>query len=115
MRNLTVPLLLISGYVLSGCSSQAQQEATLRDLDVQSSEIGQAPVFVKPKSEEEIRQAYDNYLRNAGTDERGRRVAMGRLAELEMEKLKELENKQTGPEQTISDTQQRASLQKTIA
>lgn len=114
MRNLTVPLLLISGYVLSGCSSQAQQEATLRDLDVQSSEIGQAPVFVKPKSEEEIRQAYDNYLRNAGTDERGRRVAMDRLAELEMEKLKELENKQTGSEQTISDTQQRASLQKTI-
>lgn len=114
MRNSTLSLLIISGYLLSGCSTPVEQEATLRDLDVQSSEIGKAPVFVKPKSEEEVRQAYDNYLRTAGSDEKGRRAAMGRLAELEMEKLKELENRQAPSQQGISDAQQTASLQKTI-
>ena len=114
MRNYTLSLLCFSGYLLSGCSTPLEQEATLRDLDVQSSEVGQAPVFIKPKSEEEVRQAYDNYLRSASADEKGRRAAMGRLADLEMEKLKALENRQSGAQNTASDAAHIASLQKTI-
>ncbi len=114
MRNYTLSLLCLSGYLLTGCSTQVEQEATLRDLDVQAAQVGQAPVFVKPKSEEDVRQAYDNYLRTASSDEKGRRAAMGRLAELEMEKLKALENRQTGTQQGTTDAEQIASLQKTI-
>lgn len=115
MRNHTFAFLCISGYLVAGCSTQIEQEATLRDLDVQSTEVGQATVFVKPKSEEEIRQAYDNYLRTANSTEKGRRAAMDRLAELEMEKVKELESHQETEEQGIADSAQAASLQKTIA
>lgn len=114
MRNYTLSLLCLSGYLLTGCSTPVEQEATLRDLDIQSAQVGQAPVFVKPKSEDEVRQAYDNYLRTAASNEKGRRAAMGRLAELEMEKLKALENSQTGAQQGITDAAQIASLQKTI-
>jgi tetratricopeptide (TPR) repeat protein len=114
MRNITLSFLFFSGCLLNGCSTQVEQEATLRDLDVQSSQTGQVPLFVKPKSEDEVRQAYDNYLRSASSDEKGRRAAMDRLAELEMEKLKDLENRQTGSQEGISDAQQIASLQKTI-
>lgn len=114
MRNYTLSFLCLSGYLLTACSSQMEQEATLRDLDVQSSEIGQAPVFVKPKSGEEVREAYDNYLRTAGADEKGRRAAIGRLAELEMEKLKAMENRQSGSQNLPSDAEQIASLEKTI-
>src|SRR5690606_11159287 len=114
MRNITLSFLFFSGCLLNGCSTQVEQEATLRDLDVQSSQTGQVPVFVKPKSEDEVRQAYDNYLRSASSDEKGRRAAMDRLAESETEKLKDLENRQTGSQEGISDAQQIASLQKTI-
>lgn len=114
MRNYLLSLLCLSLYLITGCSTPIEHEATLRDLDVQSAEIGQAPVFVKPKSEEEIRQAYDNYLRTAGSSEKGRRAAMDRLAELEMEKVKDLENRQETSQQGIADTTQVASLQKTI-
>ena len=114
MRNLSLSLLCLSGYLLTGCSTQVEQEATLRDLDVQSTQVGQATVFVKPKSEEEVRQAYDSYLRTASSGEKGRRAAMGRLAELEMAKLKELENQQDNSQQGVTDAAQVASLQKTI-
>ena len=114
MRHYAIPFLYLTSYLLTGCSNQVTQEATLRDLDVQSSEVGQAPVFVKPKTEEEIRQAYDNYLRSASADEKGRRAAMERLAELETDKLKALENTQSGSHNNVSDAAQIASLQKTI-
>ncbi|HEY8940912.1 MAG TPA: tetratricopeptide repeat protein [Cellvibrio sp.] len=114
MRNYTLSLLCLSGYLLTGCSTPVEHEATLRDLDMQSSQVGQAPVFVKPKSEEEVRQAYDNYLRTAGSEEKGRRAAMGRLAELEMKKLKELEDSQDASQQGVADAAQIASLQNTI-
>lgn len=114
MRNFALSVLCFFSYLLAGCSTPIEQEATLRELDVQSSEVGQAPVFVKPKSEEEVRQAYDNYLRTASTDEKGRLAAMGRLAELEMEKLKTLENNTAGAQNDISDATQIASLKKTI-
>ncbi len=114
MRHYAIPFLYLTSYLFTGCSNQVAQEATLRDLDVQSSEVGQAPVFVKPKTEEEIRQAYDNYLRSASADEKGRRAAMERLAELETDKLKALENTQSGSHNNVSDAAQIASLQKTI-
>jgi tetratricopeptide (TPR) repeat protein len=114
MRKYTLTFFCISSYLIAGCSTPVEQETTLRDLDVQSSEIGQAPVFVKPKSEAEVRQAYDDYLRTAGSGEKGRRAAMDRLAELEMEKVKDLENRQDTSQQIGADAAQVASLQKTI-
>lgn len=114
MRRYSLVPLLLSGILISGCSTPVEQEATLRDLDIQSSEVGQAPVFVKPKSEEQVREAYDKYLRTAGVAEKGRRAAMGRLAELEIEKLKALENLQDSTQEGIADAAQVASLQRAI-
>lgn len=113
MRSYLLPFIYLSSCLLVGCGTQPEQETTLRDWDVQSTTVGQTPVFVKPKSEEEVREAYDRYLRTAGTEEKGRRNAMERLAELEMQKLKSLENSQTDA-LAVSDAQQISSLQKTI-
>ena len=114
MRSSKFLLLYIASYVLGGCTTTTEQESTLRDIDVQSSRVGQAPVFIKPKSDEEIRQAYDEYLRTASTEENGRQAAIGRLADLETQKLKALENQQDSTEHSVADAGQIASLQKTI-
>lgn len=114
MRSQKILLLSFFSYLISACTTTIEQESTLRDLDVQSSQIGQTPAFIKPKSDEEVRQAYDDYLRTAHTDENGRQAAIGRLAELEMQKLKNLENQQTDQQSGIADATQINSLQKTI-
>ena len=50
-----------------------------------------APVFIQPKSQQEIQQAYEEYLRSAEAGEQGRRAAMSRLARMELDKVKAIE------------------------
>ncbi len=101
--------------LLIGCSSTEQQEATLRDLDIQSSEKGAAPVFVKSKSEAEVKKAYSDYLNSASSQEKGRRAAMGRLAELEMAELNKLDDSRGNAQgNTDISPAYRESIQRTI-
>ncbi|HSC66708.1 MAG TPA: tetratricopeptide repeat protein [Cellvibrio sp.] len=97
------------------CSSTEPQEATLRDLDIQSSGEAGAPVFVKAKNEAEVKKAYTDYLKTASSEEKGRRMAMGRLAELEMAELNKLEDSRTGTQVAAETTgAYRESIQRTI-
>ena len=102
--------------LLVGCSSTEPQEATLRDLDVQSSGDEAAPVFVKAKSETEVKKAYNDYLASADSSEKGRRAAMSRLAELEMAELNKLDDSR-GNTPAVNDNSAgyRESIQRTIA
>lgn len=102
-------------FLLIGCSSTEPQEATLRDLDVQSTADGAAPVFVKPKDEAEVKKAYSEYLNSAASGEKGRRAAMGRLAELEMAELNKLDDSRGNTQSTTDNSAAyRASIQRTI-
>lgn len=56
---------------------------TLEEVDLIGNQDGNRQVFVKPKSKEEIRQAYTDYLNQARADEASRLDALTRLAELE--------------------------------
>lgn len=78
--------------LLMGCSTTEPQEATLRDIDTQSSDEDVAPIFVKAKNQTEIKKAYNDYLTSASDKEKGRRAAMSRLAELEMAELNKLDD-----------------------
>ncbi|MGB3610438.1 MAG: tetratricopeptide repeat protein [Cellvibrio sp.] len=106
--------LLISGFAaLHGCTTQ-QPEETLRLLDIQGEKNAQNEVFVKPKSEEEIKEAYYNYIKSAPADDKSRLSAINRLAELEMNRINELVKNARGPEDA-EDRIYRESLEKTLS
>lgn len=83
------PIFSIVLLCMSGCSSQQQPQDTLGSIDVVQEKKKTAETTVKPKSEEEIKSAYYNYIKNAPTNDKSRRVAINRLAELEMSRLNE--------------------------
>ena len=114
MRNITYFLFLIPGLLtLHACSTQ-QPEETLRLLDVQGENVEQNEVFVKPKSEEEIKEAYYNYIKSARADDKSRLSAINRLAELEMKRINDLV-KNTQDQADVEDRIYRESLEKTLS
>jgi len=115
MRSSTTAIPFIFFLFLLGCSTTEPQEATLRDLDIQSSDEDTAPVFVKAKNETEIKKAYSDYLNSASSNEKGRRAAMSRLAELEMSELNKLDDTRTNDQIEIDQSAgYKASIQRTI-
>ena len=98
---------LCLALMLSACKDEAIKKPTLADLDVSSKSSNQVDIYIKPQSEEQIRQAYASYLRNASKNDRSRMTAITRLAELELELteklLKEQENLATGDQKNIDD------------
>ncbi|MCP4491388.1 MAG: tetratricopeptide repeat protein [Gammaproteobacteria bacterium] len=56
---------------------------TLSEIDIAKDSSPKESVFIKPKTKEEIRKAYAEYLNNAVVDEKTRLDALTRLAELE--------------------------------
>ena len=83
----------ITALLLVSCSNKPSVRSntanTLRSVDIQDKSTMQADVFVKPKTDEEINQAYANYLKNAKHNEKFRRDAITRLAELELDAINE--------------------------
>ena len=75
-------LLLSIILILASCNSDDKPKS-LADIDVTSNKKSQTKVFIKPKTEEEIRTAYTDYLKNAGENDNSRLEALSRLAELE--------------------------------
>lgn len=83
-------IVITSLLFLTNCSNQPAEEETLGSLDVTSGGKAADEVFVKPKSEEEIKAAYYNYIKSAPATEKTRLSAINRLAELEINRLNNL-------------------------
>jgi cellulose synthase operon protein C len=115
MRNF-ISLVIIASLI-SACQ-QAPVSSTLRDVDTVKSGKKNAEVFVKPKSDEEIRQAYADYLKHSATNDNSRMSAINRLAELEFRLseniIKEKESLKQNPASAQSDILYDARLDKTI-
>lgn len=103
--------------ILAACSNSVKR-ATLRDIDIASIKQTHENVYIKAKSEEEIRKAYEEYLKHATDDTALRLSAINRLAELEFElgnKLQqENENLKSGGSDETDDKLYNARLDKTI-
>lgn len=83
-------LIILSLLLLTNCSSQPAEEATLGSIDITGGKKTADEIFVKPKSEEEIKAAYYNYIKSAPATEKTRLSAINRLAELEINRLNNL-------------------------
>lgn len=110
-------LILLTCFTLSACGS-AKKSGTLRDIDVASKQQSQGAVYVKAKSDEEIRKAYEDYLKHATEDTALRHSAINRLAELEFElsnKIqKEKDNLKSGGDDDTDEKLYNERLDKTI-
>lgn len=76
-------------FIGVGCSTQKTQD-DLGTLDIHRTKNTKDEVFVKNKSEEEIKNEYYRYIQNSGTEDKSRRLAMNRVTELEINKINEL-------------------------
>ena len=90
--------LLLGACLLPACQTRPLETPgnnTLSEIDSIGSNEN-SKVFVKPKTPEEIREAYTEYLNNAARDEETRLNALTRLAELEYSSGKSLLNDRSG-------------------
>ncbi|MEO0443500.1 MAG: tetratricopeptide repeat protein [Pseudomonadota bacterium] len=94
----TITLMLFS------CSNapQEQDSNTISSIDIYNKKSTNNKVFVKPKTNEEIRQAYREYIESAPKGERSRSSALYRLAELELDVVDQLlESKQDDAQEEL--------------
>jgi tetratricopeptide (TPR) repeat protein len=117
MKNITA-LSIFVAIIISGCSASEKKRETLRDIDIINKENKQEKVFIKPKSKDDIRKAYSDYLKFASKDDNSRLDAINRLAELEFElssKLQEEnENLKTDKNEDLDEKLYGQRLGKTI-
>ncbi|WP_018277150.1 tetratricopeptide repeat protein [Teredinibacter turnerae] len=106
---LFLPIISLIG--LSGCSSSTKH-ATVGDIDISGSRDSQAPVFVKPKSDAEIKEAYYDYVRNAAKADRSRQAAINRIAALELELTNKLLENSSTSDEALADKVYLQSLEK---
>ena len=116
MSKIHLLALIAATVILSSCKSD--EPASLADLDVSSSNDQSTTAFIKPKTDEEIRKAYTDYLNNADVDDSSRIDALSRLAELEFSHsdklLAEKENKNKETDDELEDRRYEARLDSTI-
>ena len=86
-------ILLSLIILLSACNSE-EKSNSLADIDVSTTHEKKEKIFIKPKTNEEIREAYTSYLSSADADDKGRLDALSRLAELEFSYSDKLLQKQ---------------------
>ena len=112
-----VAAVVLSALSLSACK-QEEKLPSLADIDVSSNQKPENKVFIKPKTEKEIRAAYTEYLNNAGTDDNARLDALSRLAELEFsysdKLLQRQERASPQSKQSLDDKLYNARLDRTI-
>ena len=112
--------LLIALGSLSACQTPESVSGNLADIDVTGKKGVEEKVFIAPKTDEEIRQAYAEYLKNADTnaDDNVRISALTRLAELEFsysnKLLQEKQPLESSDSDTLADQLYRERLNKTI-
>lgn len=96
------------------CSTPPSQD-TLGAVDIRQTKSKKSEVFIKPKSEEEIKNAYLDYIKNAPTTDKSRRMAFNRLAEIELSRINVLSKKGAGNSDDVSENPQYlASLRKSM-
>lgn len=106
---------LLGFILLAGCSSGPEPQETLRSVDVIHTDSSSDEVFVKPKSEEEIKDAYYKYIKSASKDDKARFAAINRLAELELNRINEIVKNSTNAEnEEAQDALYRQSLLTTL-
>lgn len=91
--NMKPLIIIVILLCLSSCSTPPPQD-TLRSVDIYQTKSKQSnDVFIKPKSEEEIKTAYQDYIKNTPTNDKTRRMALNRLAEIELNRINVLSKK----------------------
>ncbi|MFK5892002.1 MAG: tetratricopeptide repeat protein [Pseudomonadota bacterium] len=117
MQYIKLSLSIATLLLLTACNSE-NKPTSLADIDVTTNQKTTSKVFIKPKSEEEIRSAYTKYLENAGEDDNSRLEALSRLAELEFsysDKLLQKQERLTQDEKDVIDDRAfNSRLDKTI-
>jgi tetratricopeptide (TPR) repeat protein len=83
IRSPKLLLVFAVAVVATGCKPDSQPD-DLGTIDVSANRRSETAVFVKPKTEEEIRKAYAEYLSSTDENDRFRVDALSRLAELEL-------------------------------
>ncbi len=110
-------LFVTTVILLISCSSQ-ETRVTLREVDVTRKGQQETNVFSIPKTDDEIRKAYAEYLKYSSRSEKSRQDAIARLAELEFElgnKLnKEQDNLSKGDKEGQDEALYNSRLEKTI-
>ena len=109
---LLLPIVIV---FVAACAGREHKQ-TLADVDISDSGSMQGKVFVKPKSDDEIREAYYTYIRNASKSDASRLTAINRLAQLELELSNKL-LRDSQPDEiadsAIEDSVYTATLEKT--
>ncbi len=115
MKYYTLTFFIIGSLLLTACATQ-QRHSTLRDLDIIKKDARQNIIYIKPKTSEEIKAAYLEYLKHANSNNKARMTAISRLAEIEFDlsdKLLDNRKKVTGKE-IWDDNKYYARVNKTI-
>lgn len=110
---MSIPALL----TFASCATeQVTTRATLRDIDTSKSQQLAKDVKIGTRSEEEIKQAYYEYLRTAAKEEKARKDALTRLAQMELALSNRLmESSKLNQEGQIEDERYLATLSKTAS
>lgn len=110
---LTITIIML----VTACSSPPQKKTTLRDIDVFGKRKESTAAFTKPKSIEEIREAYAEYLKFSSKGDLSRLDALHRLAQLEFElseKLAKNKTENNSDTNAIEDEIQSSTLNRTV-
>ncbi|MET0356734.1 MAG: tetratricopeptide repeat protein, partial [Cellvibrio sp.] len=104
-------ILTAACFTLSSCSTE-QARDDLGTIDIHRKKDTTNEVFVKSKSEEEIKNEYYRYIESSSAQDKSRRLAMNRLTEIEINKINALAKSETNSG-LDDDPQYIESLQKT--
>ncbi|MCF6324998.1 MAG: tetratricopeptide repeat protein [Gammaproteobacteria bacterium] len=88
IRNIIIAVASIA--LLSSCANTDTKQATLHDIDRGGEQKKHQESAVTTKSDDDIRSAYENYLKHASKNDKSRINALTRLAELEFELSEEI-------------------------
>ncbi|MGQ9424424.1 tetratricopeptide repeat protein [Gilvimarinus sp. F26214L] len=111
-RRTGILVLLLTALTAGlGACSTTPEVSTLGSLDIRQADSPGNEVFVKPKSEAEVKQAYYEYISKSSSGESSRLLAMSRLAEMEIQRLNSMLKEDDG---TIEDAVYRESLSRTL-
>lgn len=109
-------LLAAVGASLLACSTPPPARPMLRDIDrVGKESKPRSAVAVAPKSRDEIRRAYMEYLQHASKDDRLRADALYRLAQLEFEVSESRNKNAQAPTAEVRDQRLDAAADRTIS
>ena len=105
---------VILALLLCACGSQPQKSQTLADIDTGQSKKRPSQEKSIDKSQDEVKQAYYDYLSQAAKDDKMRVQAATRIAELELGSSEEDQHKARAQMSTSSDAQFERTVRKTI-